>query len=495
MTLYIAKMILCSGLFYAGYKLFLEQLSAKHFNRFYLLGSLVFPIMLPLFEYKLKAEETFTPLFKEYPTELISNLRTVEPSVFQEDNPLPIGDILLWGYIFITAVFLIRRIIMLSKLLRSDGLSTQVKYAGHSITLVERNTTPHSFLHKIFISRSDYEAGIVRKEILEHELTHVRQKHSLDIIFFELVQAIAWINPFHILFGKSIRLNHEFLADREVIKKTNNPGSYQYMLIGLSPTPDPSGLASSLNYSLTKKRLIMMSRKTSRLKIAIGQCALLPVILVAVSFSCLEIQAQVPVQQVPNKIKDTNSEGYYLDSNSKRPYIVRPGVPSTQEGVSQETLNAYQKEIDKYKLDDGRYQMQKISKSDREKLEKIYYKMSREQQLRQMVAFIPNSNVPRAKQSPTQKQYDDWKNSKMYGIWIDNRRVSNQELEKYDPQDFKCFDISKLMKTAINYGKHYYQVNLMTGKEYDLYAARTRAATGSFMLTGRLEKLTNTEPK
>jgi len=60
-----------------------------------------------------------------------------------------------------------------------------------------------------------------------------------------------------------------------------------------------------------------------------------------------------------------------------------------------------------------------------------------------------------------------WADSKMYGVWIDANRISNDDLERYKPSDFGWYNVSKLTKTAVNYGKHYFQVSLYTQKYYD----------------------------
>jgi bla regulator protein blaR1 len=74
---------------------------------------------------------------------------------------------------------------------------------------------------------------------------------------------------------------------------------------------------------------------------------------------------------------------------------------------------------------------------------------------------------PPAKKSPTQAQLDTWKNSKIYGVWLDGKRIDNKELTEYNPSDFVLYYNSKLSKNTVNYGKHYYQINLYTAKEYD----------------------------
>jgi len=81
--------------------------------------------------------------------------------------------------------------------------------------------------------------------------------------------------------------------------------------------------------------------------------------------------------------------------------------------------------------------------------------------------YLMKDRLPPAKKSPTKAQLDTWKDPKMYGVWIDGKRIDNKELTKYNPSDFVLYYNSKLTKTAVNYGKHYYQIDLYTAKEYN----------------------------
>ena len=73
---------------------------------------------------------------------------------------------------------------------------------------------------------------------------------------------------------------------------------------------------------------------------------------------------------------------------------------------------------------------------------------------------------PPARKSPTAEQLNKWSDPKIYGVWLDGKRISNDQLNKYKPADFGLYYESKLAKNAINYGKHYYQVNLYSNKYY-----------------------------
>lgn len=123
-----------------------------------------------------------------------------------------------------------------------------------------------------------YKSGNINNAIFTHELTHARQKHSLDILFLELLKVALWFNPAIYFYKRAIQLNHEFLADESVIAGAQNVSRYQRLLLKLKSGETDMPLASSIHYSITKKRIIMMTKKSTRLRTACKQLALIPLI-------------------------------------------------------------------------------------------------------------------------------------------------------------------------------------------------------------------------
>jgi len=111
--------------------------------------------------------------------------------------------------------------------------------------------------------------------------------------------------------------------------------------------------------------------------------------------------------------------------------------------------------------------------------------MSKEQQSKQIVTFIPGP-PPFSKVVPTKGQIESWKNSKLYGVWINDKRVSNTELNNYQNSDFAHVFVSKLGKNCINYGKHYYQIDLMTINHYENYYKQLMSNKKKYYLTIRV---------
>lgn len=121
-----------------------------------------------------------------------------------------------------------------------------------------------------------------KENIITHELIHLKQKHSIDLLIIEFLCIIQWFNPFVWMYKKAIKENHEFLADSKVINTGINLFSYQSLLIAQTVGLSGFVLTNSLNYSLTKKRLLMMTKKRSSklnvLKSILLLCILIPLL-------------------------------------------------------------------------------------------------------------------------------------------------------------------------------------------------------------------------
>jgi hypothetical protein len=111
-----------------------------------------------------------------------------------------------------------------------------------------------------------------------HEETHAKQKHSLDVLFIEFLQVLFWFNPLMYFMKKAIKLNHEFLADREVLDHGIKPSLYQNILLEFSSNSLQPQLANSINYSSIKKRFTVMKTKKSKKSNVLRSLLLLPLL-------------------------------------------------------------------------------------------------------------------------------------------------------------------------------------------------------------------------
>jgi uncharacterized protein (TIGR02145 family) len=163
------------------------------------------------------------------------------------------------GVILLLARFL-RNIFFISQQKR---VSEKITYSGHKFVLIDNQINPFCFFNTIFVSKQEYLNNNIAKDLLTHELEHINQSHSIDVIFIELIQIIYWFNPVLILYNRAIRINHEYLADNGVIQTSPDINSYANNLINFISCKRNIPMTSGFNPSLTRKRLIMLTKSGS----------------------------------------------------------------------------------------------------------------------------------------------------------------------------------------------------------------------------------------
>jgi len=117
-------------------------------------------------------------------------------------------------------------------------------------------TSAFSFFSYVFVNPSI--TDIETKEIMNHELVHIRQKHWIDLVLVQLLCMIQWFNPIVWIYVRFIRQNHEYLADEVALQRTSDPAIYRAALLNQIVGASVVSLSNSFNYSLNKKRFNMM---------------------------------------------------------------------------------------------------------------------------------------------------------------------------------------------------------------------------------------------
>lgn len=186
---------------------------------------------------------------------------------------------------------------------------------GEKIVMVDEPILPHSFWKSIFINKEAFEKGKIPSELIAHEKAHLRQKHTLDILFIEVLQIIFWFNPLIALYKKSIKLNHEFLADEAVNKQFGSIKNYQSLLLDFASNKNTISLASNINYLITKKRLLMMTKKESPIKVVLKVCTVGAVYALLLFVFSTKTMAQKTSNKTDVKEKDL----YVLEDVEKLP--------------------------------------------------------------------------------------------------------------------------------------------------------------------------------
>jgi hypothetical protein len=137
---------------------------------------------------------------------------------------------------------------------------------------------PFSFFPYVVIPKKTFESGDYL-QILEHETAHIKQGHTFDLLFSELLIACLWFNPFMWLIKRSIILNHEYLADNLTLKSSCNVKEYQYKLLNIPTSLMNVPLAHNFS-SLIKNRIVMINKKPTRNYAALKSLIILPVVAI-----------------------------------------------------------------------------------------------------------------------------------------------------------------------------------------------------------------------
>lgn len=386
----------------AVYYLFLEKEKMHVFNRFYLLFSLVFSMVLPFITIEV-IQEIAQPIINP------GNIQISQGSalVLEETNYLAIG---LWSlYAAVTLVLAVRFISNIIKISSKMKSCSPIDYKKAKLILVSEKTLPHTFLNSIFINETDYNNRKIEAELYTHELTHVSQKHTLDILFIEILKTVFWFNPIFIFYKKAIQLNHEFLADEKVVTSYNNVPFYQSLLLSKANVNQPFYLASNLNYLITKKRLLMMTKTTSKTQALLKKAILMPIVATLLFLLCTKVVAQ------------ENTATVTADKPKK-------------EQTDDERKDAYYSGV--------RVIIHDLTNNT--KIDKKYEDLTLEEK-RKCFFYVPNAFQ---KKSPTEKELESFKDSKKYAIWVDGKHEPNDHLNNFKPTDIVFFQGSSVSKNA-----------------------------------------------
>lgn len=347
---YLLKSVLCLLLLLLFYRLFLQQEVLHRFNRFYLLAAVLGSFLIPLITFEVKNEISPTPLSEfvfpaevpsmDLPTALTST--ETSPIASSPNAEIPWAWIVWTFYLSGVLVFLIRFLRNIRIIRDQIRQNIQVIYKEETLVLLDRETSPFSFLSYIFYSRSNYEKDGIPEAVFLHEQCHVREKHSWDILLLELLLIPFWFHPGLYFARQAIRLNHEFIADQQVISKLP-VRDYQNLLLAVL-TYQPVGFGSSLNFSLTKKRFTMMKKTTSNTK----KWAVIGLSISLVLFSGFLFSTKVAVDKVEQDLTNQGSRKVQVltaSSQNLTTYLALYGKYQTQVNENRLFSNFTQEEM------------------------------------------------------------------------------------------------------------------------------------------------------
>ena len=301
LLLYVLKSIFISGMFVGYYWIALRNKSFNYYNRFYLLLSLACSVLLPLFNFSwFTIEKQALPVSND-------TFNFILPQAKNSSVVFSWPDVVVYITITISVILLALSAFNILKVFQLKRQSAIVKMDGVDFINTNLEHAPFSFLNNLFWKESIPLEEDYGRKIFKHELTHIRQKHTLDILYCQFINAIFWMNPFYWLIQKELKAVHEFIADKEAVGN-NNVEEFVTLLLQVHYGNHFLNLTHSFYYSSIKRRLFMLTTTNKTTFGHVRKLLVLPVTLLVVitmSISTIESKANtviapLAVPQKPN---------------------------------------------------------------------------------------------------------------------------------------------------------------------------------------------------
>jgi len=269
--IYLFKLSISVAVVSIFYRLVLRRMTFYSWNRWYLLGYSFLSFFIAFIDVTPLLQSEAAPYHRvaqiipaiRFYSDKISFLATTTTATSSRHSWSWFALILIAG----TLTLLIRLFIQFISFLNVRRKARLFSSGGVRVYHVNNDIMPFSFGRSIFINMQRHSAKEL-DEIISHEFIHVKQRHSIDILWSELLCAVNWYNPFTWLLRASIRQNLEFIADNKVLQRGINKKEYQYLLLKVIGDKQFS-FASNFNFSSLKKRIVMMNKmKTARINLA-----------------------------------------------------------------------------------------------------------------------------------------------------------------------------------------------------------------------------------
>lgn len=300
---YILQTLAFQVFFLIIYDVFLKNETFFNWNRAYLMGTACLSFILPFLKFESIKAIVPEPMVIRLPEVIIGE---VTPTF--ANNVVATGSEQIteqaarfsWTYVWIagmviTALILVYKMIKIGRMLYKNPQ----RWQGDALIVILLNSSAaFSFFHYIFLGT---EISAEKKEhIVQHEMVHVKEKHSLDLLICEILRIVFWFNPLIYMYQTRLSNLHEFIADAKAVKYKGKSAYYQSLLSQVFETQQISFINPFFKQSLIKKRIVMLSKSKSKQIHLIKYALLVPMVmgmLMYTSSYASEIKDPYPVFQ------------------------------------------------------------------------------------------------------------------------------------------------------------------------------------------------------
>ncbi|MGB0981350.1 MAG: M56 family metallopeptidase [Winogradskyella sp.] len=291
----ILQILAFQAFFLLIYDVFLKHDTFFNCNRAYLLITSVLAIVLPFIQLpqlqNLATKNTIIRLPEVFigaktPTNFELQIAD-QAGIVLEQPPTPIWQII--GLVGIGVAALVFSFKMAKIFWLKHKNPKRWQYNVLIVRLVNSNAA-YSFFNTIFIGERIIESE--KPTIYKHELVHVKELHTLDLLFFELLKILFWFNPLVYIYQNRIKTVHEYIADAKAVKESGKTEYYKSLLYQVFDSNSLSFTNTFFKQSLIKKRIVMLQKTKSKPINLFKYALVLPLVFGMLIYTATEVKAQ-----------------------------------------------------------------------------------------------------------------------------------------------------------------------------------------------------------
>ena len=231
------------------YLLFLRNERFFLLNRIYLVTGIIASVILPLVTIRYVVE---VPVIQA-----VAKAGPVTSALHDGASGQPdLAVLLLAVWLAGVVIILTRFVVQVLPVLRAAAKAEQAP--GYPVRVIRSSAFPGSFSLFSLVIVNPSVSETETREIMNHELVHIRQMHWFDLVLSSLLCAVQWFNPAAWIYSSLIRQNHEYLADEEALQRSSDPAVYKAVLLNQIAGSPVIDLGNFFSNSLNKKRFTMM---------------------------------------------------------------------------------------------------------------------------------------------------------------------------------------------------------------------------------------------
>lgn len=286
--------------FLAIYRLAISNLTHFNWMRGYLLLSLSLSIILPLIKIPGQWSHSLLgngPFDKPFLITNLNPLMILPPNTIESGTQASSGSDVWASLIFVLSavyftgafyksIILFRNLLQISESIKNNPKHREGKYW---IVSADNNVAAFSFLNFIFISRNVTNlTSLELQQIKNHEQIHASHRHTLDILFIEIIGIFFWFSPLVRYAKTKIQEIHEYIADEKTAGKGEMKKRYAQLLFNLASEAKVFCLSTGFSGKQIKNRIVMVSKTRSLPRHKLIFISLIPVAaILLLSFSYL----------------------------------------------------------------------------------------------------------------------------------------------------------------------------------------------------------------